>query len=492
MASIIYEAKFMCNHRRFTRYNDTNKELKQDGAGGNTLEITGIVERQRAFFMTDATKNIDFRRDALNKLLQAVKANERKILDALKADLNKADFEGYMTEVGLVREECRFAQNHLKKWTRAKKVHTPLSQFPARSFVISEPYGVSLIMSPWNYPFLLTLEPLIGAICAGNCAVVKPSAYSPATSQAIADLIAGVFPPEYITVIQGGRVENAALLEKKFDFIFFTGSIAVGQFVMEKASRYLTPVCLELGGKSPAIVDETADIALAATRIAWGKYLNAGQTCIAPDFVLVHESKKQELITELKRSISRFFPDGAMNDKDYVHIINDKQFDRLVSLMNREKAVIGGEYDRSRRIIAPAVLDDIRFDSPVMGEEIFGPLLPVISYKSLDETIAFLKGQNKPLALYLFTSDKTVQKKVLNSLSYGGGCINDTVVHSASTHMGFGGVGSSGMGAYHGKLSFDTFSHFKSIVSKKTWLDLPMRYHPYTARNFWLLRKFLK
>lgn len=456
------------------------------------MDILKITEKQREYFHTDVTKDAGFRREALRKLLQAITSQETKILAALKTDLNKSDFEGYMTEVGMVREECRYAIKHIRKWASPRRTVSPLAQFPSRSFVLSEPFGVALIMSPWNYPFQLALSPLVGAIAAGNCAVIKPSAYTPATSQAIADLIADIYPPEYITVVQGGRAENAQLLDLKFDFIFFTGSPAVGHLVMEKASKYLTPVCLELGGKSPAIVDETANIPLAAKRIAWGKYLNAGQTCVAPDYVLVHESKKTELISEIKKAVEEFFPDGVMKNDDFVRIVNDKQFDRLLGLMEGENAVIGGTYDRSGRIITPTVLDNITFDSKVMGEEIFGPVLPLITYTSLDETIKVLKEKPKPLALYLFTSEKAVVKKVHNSLSFGGGCVNDTIIHLATSEMGFGGVGSSGMGSYHGKWSFDTFSHFKGIVDKKTWLDLPMRYRPYKAGNYKLIRRFMK
>jgi len=459
---------------------------------GFALDLSDIIERQRAYFSTDVTKAVNFRHDALQKLLQALISNESMLMKALKADLNKSGFEAYMTEIGMVRDECRFAIKNLRKWAGKKRVATPLAQFPSKSYVLSEPYGVALIMSPWNYPLMLTLAPLIGAIAAGCCAVVKPSAYSPATSQALFDLIAGIFPPEYIMVVQGGRIENAALLELKFDFIFFTGSSSVGHLVMEKASKYLTPVCLELGGKSPVIIDETANISVAAKRLAWGKYLNAGQTCVAPDYVLVHASKKQELIREIKRALDEFFPDGAMQDEEYVHIINDRQFDRLLKLMEGEDAVIGGEYDRARRCIIPTVLDNIDFNSPVMGEEIFGPVLPLITYTDLDEIISRLKDSPKPLALYLFTSDRAVEKKVLNSLSFGGGCVNDTIVHLATSQMGFGGVGGSGMGSYHGKLSFDTFTHYKSIIDKKTWLDLPMRYRPYKANNLKIIRWFLK
>ncbi|NLV95516.1 MAG: aldehyde dehydrogenase family protein, partial [Candidatus Riflebacteria bacterium] len=331
-----------------------------------------------------------------------------------------------------------------------------------------------------------------GAIAGGNCAVIKPSAYSPATSQAIADMLLATFPPEFVTVIQGGRKENVELLDIKFDYIFFTGSTTVGKLVMEKASRYLTPVSLELGGKSPAIIDETADLKLTATRLAWGKFLNAGQTCVAPDYVLIHESRKDAFIAELRNAIKKAFPNGALKDTNYVHIINQKQYSRLVAFLNDGKIVIGGESDPVSRCIEPTVLDEITFDSPVMQEEIFGPILPILTYQNIDESISLLRKKPKPLALYIFTKNKAFSKKLLASLSFGGGCINDVIIHVAPSEMGFGGVGESGMGTYHGKKSFDTFTHAKSIVDKKTWLDIPLRYRPYTKIKTKILRMFLR
>jgi aldehyde dehydrogenase (NAD+) len=456
------------------------------------MNLEEIVKAQRAFFRTGATMNAAFRKESLQKLYNGIIAAEKEILEALRKDLNKSEFEGYMTEVGMVRDECRYAIRHVRSWSRPTRVRTPLAQFAASSYVIKEPYGAVLVMSPWNYPFMLTLAPVIGAIAAGNCVVIKPSAYSPATSQAIANLIGRIFPPEHVTVVQGGRKENAALLDIQFDYILFTGSTSVGRLVMEKAARFLTPISLELGGKSPAIIDETADIPLAATRLAWGKFLNAGQTCVAPDYVLIHESRKEQFISSLTDAIQKSFPNGALQDPDYVHIINEKQFDRLAALMKDGKTRFGGESESEIRCIAPTILDEITFDSPVMQEEIFGPILPILTYSNLDDAIKFLRAKPKPLALYLFTSDKTNRDKVLGSLSFGGGCVNDAIIHLATSEMGFGGVGDSGMGSYHGKKSFDTFTHEKSIVDKKTWLDLPMRYRPYSKFNFKLLRMFLK
>lgn len=456
------------------------------------MDFEQIVSAQRNYFLTDATKDVAFRKAALQKLYDAVIRKEAAIFEALRKDLNKCDFEAYMSEVGIVREECRHAIAHLGSWARKKRVSSPLSQFPCRSFILNEPYGVALIMSPWNYPFQLTLCPLIGAIAAGNCAVIKPSAYSPATSQIIADLIADIFPPEYITVVQGGRTENAALLEQTFDYIFFTGSTTVGRLVMEKASANLTPVTLELGGKSPAIIDSTVDLKLTARRICWGKFLNAGQTCVAPDYVLVEESVRDAFLTACAETIKESFPNGSLTDPEYVHIINEKQFTRVTPYLSDGTTVTGGGSDPATRAIEPTILRDITFDSPVMQEEIFGPILPVITYTDIDAVIRELKQRPKPLALYIFSKNGAFQGKLLNSVSFGGGCINDTVIHLVNGKLGFGGVGASGMGAYHGKRSFDTFTHEKSIIDKKTWLDLPMRYRPYKKLNFKLLRFFLR
>jgi len=356
--------------------------------------------------------------------------------------------------------------------------------------VVAEPYGIVLIMSPWNYPFQLCMAPLIGAIAAGNCAVIKPSAYAPHTSRAIAELIGSVFPPQYITVVEGGREQNSELLKEKFDYIFFTGSIQVGKLVMEAAAKSLTPVSLELGGKSPCIVDETADLECAAKRIAFGKYLNAGQTCVAPDYLLLHKSVKERFVEQLIETIGNFFPHGDYGELPV--IINDKHFNRLMNLIQGEKVLFGGGGDAAGRFIEPTILDDITFDSPIMQEEIFGPILPIIEFDSMDEVIASINARPKPLALYLFTGDKATETSIIKSVSFGGGCINDTIIHLATSHMGFGGVGESGMGSYHGKRSFDTFTHYKSMVKKYTWIDMPMRYYPYNSRNFKLIRFFLR
>ena len=454
------------------------------------MSIEEIVKNQRDYYMTGATRPLEFRLESLRKLQKSVRENEKQICDALLKDLNKHPFESYMAEVGMVLDEVKFHIRHLRRWIKDQVVPTPLVHFPAVSFTSPEPYGVALIMSPWNYPILLCLDPLIGAISAGNCAVIKPSAYTPATSQVIADIVKAIYPPEYITVVQGGRQENTALLEQKFDYIFFTGSISVGKAVMEAAAKHLTPVTLELGGKSPAIVDASADLKLAAKRIAFGKLLNGGQTCVAPDYVLVEEDVRDTLVQNFKEILGELFPNGDYSD--HVHIVNERHYHDKKALLEGQTIAFGGVYDDQRHTLEPTVLIDVDPESAVMQEEIFGPILPVITWRTMDEAINFVRNRPKPLALYLFTRKRDVEKKVLDKCSFGGGCINDTVVHLATPHMGFGGVGLSGMGSYHGKKSFDTFTHYRSMVRKSTWLDLPFRYFPYTERKLRLIRRVLK
>ena len=455
------------------------------------MQIEELVSAQRAFFNTGATKDAAFRRRALAALRQAVTAREADICAALKEDLHKSPFESYMCETGLVLSELTYMEKHLNRLMRARRAKTPLAQFPARSFVVPEPLGVALVMSPWNYPFMLSLDPLVGAIAAGNCAVLKPSAYAPATSRVLRELVESCFAPDHIAVVEGGRAENEALLEQKFDYIFFTGSVAVGRLVMEKAARYLTPVTLELGGKSPCIVDRTANLKMAAKRLVFGKYLNSGQTCVAPDYLLVQEGAKEEFLVYVRHYIREMFGEAPLKNPDYPRMINEKHYHRVMGLLRDEKAEIGGYGDEKRLQIAPTVLTGITEKSPVMQEEIFGPVLPVLTFKEIQEALQFVKEREKPLALYLFTRDKKTERKVLGNLSFGGGCINDTIIHLATPHMGFGGVGGSGMGSYHGRESFDTFSHKKSVVKKSDRIDLPIRYQPYTEGKEWLLRRFL-
>ena len=392
----------------------------------------------------------------------------------------------------MVRTEISYMLRHMRRFARAKRVRTPLAQFPSKSYQLSSPLGNVLIMSPWNYPFLLTLGPLVDAMAAGNTAVVKPSAYSPHTSAVIEKILAECFPSEYVAVVTGGRRENAGLLARKFDLVFFTGSQAVGREVLRHTAETLTPAVLELGGKSPCIVDETAKIPLAARRIVFGKYLNCGQTCVAPDYVLCHASVKEELVREIKAEILRQFGEEPLKHPDYGKIINEKHFDRLLSLMDREKVAHGGEYSREALQIAPTVMDGVTRADAVMGEEIFGPILPILTFESLEEVIAAVQSGEKPLALYIFSESKRNIDAVTTRIAFGGGCVNDVIIHLATSEMGFGGVGESGMGAYHGRVGFETFSHMKSMVNKKTWLDLPMRYRPYKKGNFKLLRRFLK
>ena len=458
-----------------------------------SMKIDEILSAQRKFFASGATLPVSFRVAMLKKLYCAVKRNEKEIEAALTADLGKSAFEGFMCEVGLALSEISYMIKNTAKFARERTVHTPLAQFASRSYKKPAPYGNVLIMSPWNYPFLLTVDPLADAIAAGNTAVVKPSAYSPATSEIVAKIIGECFAPEYVAVITGGRKENAELLSKKFDFIFFTGSGNVGREVLRNAAEHLTPTVLELGGKSPCIVDGTAKIKLAARRIVFGKYLNCGQTCVAPDYVLCEKSAEKELIAEICRQIKLQFGENPLENPDYGKLVNEKHFERICGLIEKEKTVIGGESDEKTLKIAPTVMADVTFDDAVMGEEIFGPVLPVLTYEKFEDIFSMLEGRDKPLALYIFSQDKNHIKAVTERVSYGGGCVNDVVIHLATSEMGFGGVGESGMGSYHGKDGFEAFSHTKSIVDKKTWLDLPMRYQPYKKGLYGkLLHMFLK
>lgn len=453
------------------------------------MELSKLVQRQRDFYKMGQTRPISFRIEMLRRLKQAIASQEKDILKALRTDLNKPDLEGYMTEIGMVYDELSYVMAHVSKWSKDRRVKTPIHEFKSKSFVSPEPYGVCLVMSPWNYPFMLSMGPMIDALAAGNTCIVKPSAYAPATGAAIRKLLSSVFRPEYVAVVEGGRAENRALLEQKFDYIFFTGSVAVGKTVMESASRHLTPVTLELGGKSPCIVDESADLKIAARRLAFGKFLNAGQTCVAPDYLLVQDTVRDRFLTLLKKETDRFFKDGL---EDFTTIINDKHFDRVMNLIGPEKVYFGGIGDKKRRMIEPTVLIDVSPAAPIMQEEIFGPVLPVLTWHSPKEITDFVTSRPKPLALYLFTKDKAMEQRILSTCSFGGGCINDTIIHLATPYMGFGGVGESGMGSYHGKAGFDTFTHYRSIVKKSCLIDLPLRYRPYTETAFSLIRRVMK
>lgn len=459
----------------------------------SNINIDEILEEQREYFASGATLPVSFRIEMLKKLRDAVHRYENDIADALLADLGKSDFEGFMCESGLVQSEITYMIKHTRRFAKEKTVPTPLTNFASRSYKKPSPMGNVLIMSPWNYPILLTLDPLADAIAAGNTAIVKPSAYSPASSAVIEKIISECFDPKYVAVVTGGRKENAALLDKKFDLIFFTGSQNVGREVLRRAAEHLTPSVLELGGKSPCIVDESAKIPLAAKRIVFGKYLNCGQTCVAPDYILCHSSVKDRLLEEIKKQIRLQYGDDPLSNKDWGKIVNEKHFDRILSLIDSEKAVVGGSANRDTLQIAPTVMDNVTWDDAVMQEEIFGPVLPILTYNSTDEIYGMLRDKQKPLALYIFSQNKKNIKAITSRISYGGGCVNDVVIHLATSEMGFGGVGESGMGSYHGKTGFDAFSHTKSILDKKTWLDLPMRYQPYNKGLYAkLLHMFLK
>ncbi len=455
-------------------------------------EIERILNSQREYFDTGATLPVKFRIEKLKKLKAAIKEREGDILSALKSDLGKSRDEGYMCEVGMVLSELSYMIKHTGKFAKEHRVHTPLSQFPSRSYTKPTPYGNTLIMSPWNYPFLLTLGPLVDAIAAGNTAVVKPSAYSPATSELLAQLIGDTFSPEHVAVVTGGREENGHLFDMKFDFVFFTGSAGVGKEVLRHSAERLTPCVLELGGKSPCIVDSTAKIKLAAKRIVFGKLINCGQTCVAPDYVLCQRDVKDDFVRELISQIKLQYGDNPLENPDYGRIINRKHYDRLTGLIDKSKVVFGGQCDEDALRIAPTVMDGVEFSDPVMGEEIFGPIIPVLTFDSFDELYKLLGEREKPLALYLFSEDKSHIRELTARQRYGGGCINDCIIHLATSEMGFGGVGESGMGSYHGKDGFDAFTHRKSIVKKSTLIDLPMRYQPYKSAFMKLVRLFLR
>lgn len=451
-----------------------------------------LVEQQRTYFRSGATLSYAARMNALRRLEWAINKYEKEVIRALYKDLHKSKQESYMTEIGMAKAELKYCMKHLANWMRKEHVKSTLANFPSKTFTVAEPYGVALIMAPWNYPFLLCIDPLINAIAAGNCVVLKPSAYAGETSEVLANMIASCYPKEYITVVQGGRKENAALLEQRFDYIFFTGSVEVGKLVLEKAAKHVTPVTLELGGKSPCIVDKTANIKMAAKRIAFGKIINSGQTCVAPDYLIVHEDVKDELLDAIKRVWKEMLGTKPLENPNYPRMINAKHYDRVMNLLKNELVVTGGYGNSESLQIAPTILDEVTLQSPIMKEEIFGPILPVLVFHTKEEMQDIIRSFEKPLALYLFTTDKAMEKWVLNHISFGGGCINDTIVHLATSEMGFGGVGYSGMGSYHGKIGFETFSHRKSVLKKSNKIDLPIRYHPYSECKEKIIRTVLK
>ena len=453
------------------------------------MELKSIVEKQRKFFKTKATKSVEFRINMLQKLEKVIHTNEKQILSALYEDLSKSEAEGYLTEIGIVYSEIHEALKKVKKWSKPKRVRGSLGTFPAKSYVYSEPYGVVLIMAPWNYPFNLSLSPLVAAIAAGNCAVIKCSKESKNTSRIIREIINKTFEEEYIYCVDS-ELDYDEILHQRYDFIFFTGSARVGKIIMRVASENLIPVSLELGGKSPCIIDETADIKLSAKRIVWGKLLNAGQTCVSIDYIVVHKNVKEELLKYLQKEIELRYPD-AVNNKSYPKIINTRHYERLLNLIETESKVIGGKSNDSERKIEPTIFPDVDFNHEIMRDEIFGPLLPIIEYDDIDKVINIIKEREKPLACYIFSQRKEKADHIINSLSYGGGCVNDTIMQLANSHVPFGGVGNSGMGSYHGKHGFDLLSHKKGIVKNKTIFDLPFRYAPFDLKKLNIFKRIM-
>jgi aldehyde dehydrogenase (NAD+) len=444
--------------------------------------IERILKTQRSFFATGQTKDIDFRLDALKKFKSAILKNEKKIADALWKDLHKSYEEAYLTEISIVLSEIDNHIKNLKRWAKPKRIKTPIYLWPSSSKIIYEPLGTSLIVAPWNYPFQLLMNPLVGAISAGSCAILKPSEYAENIALAMQDIIQETFSSEYIDVVQGGRAVNQILFEQRFDIIFFTGSPYVGKVVMKAAAENLTPVVLELGGKSPCIVDEGANIDVAAKRISWGKIINAGQTCIAPDYLFAHHSIKDELIKKIGENIEKMLGSNIRESKHYVRIINTKAFNRIVGLMEEGEIKFGGDTDKEEKYIAPTIIDNVKPDDPIMNEEIFGPLLPVMTFDRIDEVVSYINSNEKPLAFYYFGKNRQAND-ILAKTTSGGGCINDTLMHITNHNMPFGGVGNSGIGKYHGRNSFLAFSNSRAIVTTPTWIDLPLKYIPYKYFN---------
>ncbi len=455
------------------------------------MNIKEIVLTQRKFYLTEATFDYRFRIDMLRSLRTMLEKYEKSIYKALKQDLNKSTFETFTTELGFLYNEIKHTEKNLKDWMQDDPVDVPLTHKGTKNFIRKEPYGVTLVISPWNYPLQLAIAPVIGALAAGNTVVIKPSEFSPSTSSLIAKMIGETFDPKYVVVIEGAKQVSEELLNQRFDYIFFTGSTAVGKVIMREASKFLTPVTLELGGKSPAIIDKDANIPLAAKRLVWGKFTNAGQTCVAPDYLYIHEKVKDKLLKEMKKQIKSMYSKNARQNENFVRIINENHFNRLLRYLSDGNIVHGGEVDQDQLKIEPTILDSITWDDAVMQDEIFGPILPVLTFESVDEVITELKYREKPLALYYFGEKEKSQDKVMTSLSFGGGCVNDTLYHLANPNLSFGGVGQSGMGGYHGKHSFDTFSHHKSILKQTTKFDIPLRY-PGGKLAFSILKKVMK
>lgn len=449
-----------------------------------------LLENQKQYFESGHTRAYTFRMQMLAKLRRALKQNEQAFLDALFADLHKSAGEAFMTEIGVLYDEISYHEKHLRGWMQEKSVHTPLSLSPAKSRILPEPYGSVLIISPWNYPLQLCFAPLIGAISAGNCAVIKTSELAPHTAKVVVSVIAQTFDPAYITAVEGSVDETTALLQEPFDYIFFTGSPRVGKIVMKYAAEHLSPLTLELGGKSPVIVDETANIKLAARRIVFGKFLNAGQICVAPDYLLIAESVRDAFVREFRAAVKRFSPDGRFTQM--CHIINRQHFSRICGYLQDGEIIAGGKTDEDNLFMSPTLLSNVKPDAPIMQEELFAPILPMMTYSSLEDAIAYIKTKPKPLALYVFSQNRKHISLIHEKCSFGGGCVNDVILHVASNRMSFGGVGNSGMGQYHGKASFDLFTHNRSVLFSSSKLDIPMRYPPFTPAKDFLVRMFMK
>ena len=461
----------------------------------SAADVAAAAARMHEYFTTGATLPIEHRKDALRRLKAWLKTNEERVLSALQEDLGKAPFEGYATELGIVYEEINLCLGHIGSWTRPRRVPTPITHFRSWSKVYPSPYGVVLVLSPWNYPLQLALVPLVDALAAGNCVALKPSRTSRATSTLLCEMLTELFDPAFVCAFPGSGSMNDWLLETRWDHICFTGSPAVGHTIMAAAAKYLTPVTLELGGKSPCIVDASANITRAAQRIAWGKGINTGQTCVAPDYFLVHESVVDELVAKLDACFHQYYGQDILACDEWPHIINERHFDRLMGLIENRNpnatVAFGGHGNRETLRIEPTCLRNVTLDDPVMQEEIFGPILPVITFRTLDEAFGIVRQFETPLACYIFAEDKAVQQRVIRELPFGGATVNDVVIHLANNHMGFGGLGNSGMGAYHGKVGFDTFTHYKSTLTKGTWLELPVRVPPF-GNKIKLLRMLMK
>jgi aldehyde dehydrogenase (NAD+) len=449
-------------------------------------DIAGIVSAQRAFFNTGKTRDLSFRIAQLHLLRKIIDDNEDAICEALKLDMNKPKFEAYVGEIAMVISEIDYAIRHLKSWARPKRVMTPLVHFPAKSYIHSEALGLVLIIGPWNYPFQLVMSPLVGAMAAGNCSILKPSGLAPHTSDVIARILGESCDPGLVAVVQGRSDAVKTLLENRFDHIFFTGGTSVGRIIAEAAASKLTPVTLELGGKSPCLVDREVHVDYSARRITWGKFFNAGQTCVAPDYLLVHTSRKKELLERIRFYIGEFYGKDPHNSPDYARIINSKHFDRLSGLLAEGDIIVGGEASSSDNYIAPTVIDNISWNHKIMEEEIFGPLLPVIEYEDLDLAVSMINQRPKPLSFYFFSTNKASQERVLRATSSGGCTINDTVVHLSTNTLPFGGVGDSGTGKYHGRASFDVFSNKKSVLYRSFLFDMKLRYAPYGNKLPWV------